>query len=138
MAKKTPPFEEYPKWTNAKFWAFMRSGLRSKWSRWPPKWEVLQAASRPYKGPDKRKKKEYQCASCKDWFSQKDVSVDHIIPAGALSSWEDLADFCRRLFVGVQKLQVLCSTCHNKKSIQDRKSDATHSAQLDRNICRKP
>jgi 5-methylcytosine-specific restriction endonuclease McrA len=77
-------------------------------------------ASRPYKGPDKRQKKEYQCNECKDWFKQKDVSVDHIIPVGPLRSFEDLPDFYRRLFVGPDKLQALCKDCHNRKTQAER------------------
>ena len=112
MAKRTPPFEAYPQWTEAKFFAFLRAGLRAKWMRWPPKWETLQAASRPYKGPDKRKKTEYRCAKCKKWYSAKDVSVDHIEPVGRLSSYDDLPGFVARLFVAKEKLRVLCNPCH--------------------------
>lgn len=118
---KTPPCEIYPTWTEAKFWAFIRSGLRSKWTRWPPKYEVLAAAKRPYVGEDKRRKFEYQCASCGLWHPQKEVSVDHIVPVGTLKSWDDLVTFCQRLFVPATGLQVLCDTCHQAKTNQERK-----------------
>lgn len=114
--KTTPPFEAWPQWTEAKFWSFLRSGLRAKWSRWPPKYAVLAAATRPYNGPNKRQKKETQCAECKKWHPQKDISVDHITPVGTLRCYEDLPDFCRRLFVGIDKLQCLCKACHDRKT----------------------
>jgi hypothetical protein len=43
--KTTPPFEEWPAWTEAKFFSFLRSGLRAKWSRWPAKYAVLAEAN---------------------------------------------------------------------------------------------
>lgn len=117
---RTPPFEHYPEWSQAKFWGFLRSALRAGYNKWPPKWEVLRAAKRPYGGKDKRQKWEFKCAECKKWHKQKDVSVDHIVPAGALSSYDDIAGFIQRLFVGTEGLQVLCKVCHNTKTQEER------------------
>lgn len=122
MPTKTPPCEVYPAWTQAKFWAFIRSGLRAKWTRWPPKYEAMAKVKRPYVGEDKRRKFEYQCAHCQGWFMQKEVSVDHIEPVGSLLSFDDLPGFVQRLFVSVDKLQVLCDTCHNVKTQEERKT----------------
>lgn len=117
---RTPPFKNYPSWSEAKFWGFLRSGLRSCYNKWPPKWEVLKEARRASKSKDKRLKWEYQCNECKKWHKQKDVSVDHIIPAGSLNKPEDIAGFVERLFVGVDGLQLLCSKCHNIKTQKER------------------
>jgi 5-methylcytosine-specific restriction endonuclease McrA len=117
---RTPPFAAYPEWSEAKFWAFLRSGLRAKWTRWPPKYEVLRKAKRPYIGDNKRQKHEFQCASCAGWFPQKSVTVDHIIPAGQLRSWEDLPGFAERLFCSADGLQVLCDVCHLAKTKEER------------------
>lgn len=117
---RTPPFKNYPDWSEAKFWGFLRSGLRACYNRWPPKWEVLRESRRASKSKDKRLKWEYKCNDCKKWHKQKDVSVDHIIPAGALSKPEDIAGFVERLFVGVDGLQVLCKGCHNIKTQAER------------------
>lgn len=116
---RTPPFAAYPAWSDAKFWSFIRSGLRSKWSRWPPKYEVLAAAKRKSKSENKRLKYEYQCAACRGWFPNSAVSVDHINPVGTLRDYDDLPSFVRRLFVGVEQLQVLCSACHSIKTRED-------------------
>lgn len=118
---KSPPFHAYPEWTEAKFYAFLRSGLRAKWTRWPPKYEVLAAAKRKYEGPNKRQKFEYQCAVCGGWFPQKEVAVDHIVPVGSLRSLDDLPGFVSRLFVGKESLQVLCDADHQLKTNQERK-----------------
>lgn len=121
MAKaRTPPFKEYPEWSEAKFWAFVRSGLRAKWTRWPPKYQVVAAAKRKYEGENKRQKFEYQCAECQGWFPQKQVSVDHKIPVGTLKCLEDLPAFVEKLFVGADKLQLLCDGCHQIKTNKER------------------
>lgn len=117
---KTPPYSEYPEWSEAKFWGFVRSSLRSASSRWPPKYMCLNLATRPYVGPDKRRKKERQCAHCKEWFATTQTQADHIVPAGKLSSWEDLVPFVQRMFVGVEGFQCLCSVCHNRKTQEER------------------
>ena len=56
------------------------------------------------------------CNSCGNYFSDKQVSVDHIIPAGTLTCFEDLPEFTRKLFCEVDGLQVLCDICHTNKS----------------------
>lgn len=123
VAKRvTVPFPSYPKWTTPKFFSFLRSKLRSASSRWPPKYEVLAAAKRVYKGDNKRQKFEYQCKKCKKWHLQKDVSVDHIIPVGTLRSYDDLPEFCMNLFCGMDGLQVLCKACHSKKTALENKA----------------
>jgi hypothetical protein len=117
---RTPPFENYPAWSTAKFWGFLRSGLRSTYNRWPPKWDVLNKAKRPYEGKDKRQKWEFQCGECAGWFKSTEVSVDHIVPAGSLNTFEDIAGFVERLFVGPEGLQCLCKACHDRKTLKER------------------
>lgn len=82
------------------------------WNRYPPKYEVLQAACRPYVGPDKRQKKEFQCAICNEWHKGSNVQVDHMVPAGSLTEYNHLPGFVERLFTSVDKLRVLCKPCH--------------------------
>lgn len=120
MGKKTPPFEHYPKWTQAKFWGFLRSALRRASDRFPPKQEAKKLHRRPYKGSNTRQKWEYQCVQCKKWFKDKEVEVDHIIPTGTLRSFDDLPEFCRKLFCGIEHYQILCKECHKKKTAQER------------------
>ena len=111
-APRTPPFAAYPSWSSAKFWGFVRAGLRSKAQRWPPRFETLAEAKRKYEGPNKRQKFEYQCNKCKEWHVQKDVEVNHIIPCGSLSSFDDLPGFVERLFCPKEGLEVICKVCH--------------------------
>lgn len=120
---RTPDFAAWPEWSEAKFWSFIRSGLRSKWQRFPSRYAVLAAAKRKYEGPNKQQKWEFQCAECKDWHLQKNVNVDHIESAGTLRSFNDLPVFVERLFVGTEKLQVLCKACHDRKTQEEKNKE---------------
>ena len=102
--------------TESAFWSFIRSGLRQKSRWWKPITQCKLNAKRPYKGPNKRQKFEYQCNSCKKWFAEKNINVDHTIPVGALNCANDLPGFVERLFCETDNLQVLCSACHNTKT----------------------
>lgn len=119
---RTPPYAPYPEWTTARFFSFLRSALRSAYNKYPVKWQILKEAQRPYTGTDKRVKWEYVCSSCGKVHKAKDISVDHIVPAGSLNSFEDLPSFAERLFCGPEGLQVLCSTCHQIKTNAERKA----------------
>jgi 5-methylcytosine-specific restriction endonuclease McrA len=103
------------------FWSFIRSALRQKSRWWKPISECKQKVKRPYKGPNKRQKFEYQCNECKQWHPEKNINVDHIIPAGTLKCANDLPGFVERLFCEIDNLQVLCANCHDKKT-KDEKS----------------
>jgi len=107
--------------TESAFWSFIRSGLRQKSRWWKPITECKLKAKRVYKGPNKRQKFEYQCNTCKLWFAEKHINVDHIQPAGSLNCAQDLPGFVERLFCEIDNLQVLCSECHNAKTKLEKK-----------------
>jgi len=114
--------------TESAFWSFIRSALRQKSRWWKPISLAKANAKRPYTGPLKRQKFEYQCNECKNWFPDKKINVDHICPAGSLNSAQDLPDFIERLFCEVDNLQVLCETCHNKKTKSERNGRETSNS----------
>lgn len=107
-------------WTSSMFWSFIRSSLRQKSRWWKPILIAKMNARRPYKGPNKRLKWEYQCNKCKKWYPDKKVNVDHIAPLGELRCYEDLPNFVKTLFCEASNLQVLCSGCHDKKTKQEK------------------
>lgn len=114
-----------PHWTEARYWTFIRSALRKAWSKYPAKFDVLKSRRRVKpEGVKGNHRFEYQCVSCGKWFQQRDVAVDHIIPAGALTSYEDISGFCKRLFTSTDGLQILCdngnNSCHKKKTREER------------------
>jgi 5-methylcytosine-specific restriction endonuclease McrA len=106
--------------SEAMYWSFIRSALRQKSRWWKPISVCKEKARRAYKGINKRQKYEYQCKSCKGYFPDKEINVDHIVPAGALNCGQDLPGFVERLFCEVEHLQVLCTECHNVKTQQER------------------
>jgi 5-methylcytosine-specific restriction endonuclease McrA len=102
--------------TESAFWSFIRSALRQKSRWWKPITQTKMKSRRPYKGPNKRQKFEYQCVHCEKWFPEKKINVDHIHPAGSLNCANDLPGFVERLFCESDNLQVLCEKCHNTKT----------------------
>lgn len=67
-----------------------------------------------------RHKYEYKCAECGEWHQGKNVQVDHIVPAGPLSSYEDIAGFAENLFCEASGMQVMCKPCHQLKTNAER------------------
>lgn len=118
---KNPKVRNAGTMTESAFWSFIRSALRQKSRWWKPITECKMKARRAYKGPSKRQKFEYQCNSCKEWFPEKQINVDHIKPAGSLNCKEDLAGFVERLFCELDNLQVLCESCHDVKTKLEKK-----------------
>ena len=108
--------------SEAMFWSFIRSALRQKSRWWKPISVCKMNARRLYRGPNKRQKYEYQCKKCKTWHAEKNINVDHIIPAGSLNTATDLPKFVERLFCEQDNLQVLCTTCHDKKTLKEKQS----------------
>ena len=115
MPRKTPPCEHYPAWTEARYRQFIRSGLRKLWQKWPPKFDCMNEGRRTVEG--KRHKYEHQCNHCKEWFTAKQIQIDHIDPVGSDGDWNV---FIERLLVGKDKLQKLCYDCHRIKTKEER------------------
>lgn len=108
-------------WTESKFQSFIKSTLRKGTTRWPPKYEVLNAAKRGkmVNGSTGRLAEHYECARCHGVFPAKEVQVDHIesvIPLTGFISWDDVI---KRMFCQADGLQVLCKTCHAIKSKEE-------------------
>jgi 5-methylcytosine-specific restriction endonuclease McrA len=109
-------------WTTARYFSFIRSALRRAWTKYPVRYQVMDKARKPYTGKDKRTKWVYVCAACQKTFKSTEVNVDHIKPAGTLRTYSDLPDFVKNLFCEADNLQVLCKTCHDKKTKEERQS----------------
>lgn len=107
--------------TEAQYWGKVRAVLRNGFRYWKPITECKKAARRAYTGDNKRQKWEYQCNLCKQWFQDKEVQVDHIIPCGTLRGPDDLIQFLENL-TAETGYQVLCKPCHVIKTKEE--SDA--------------
>jgi len=127
---RTPPYPAHREWTTSRFWSFIRGALRAKFRSWPPKYHAKAFASRAvqdgvYKtgrhAGEPKYVNYYECAECHQQFRDKDVEVDHIIPAGSLKCKEDLPAFVDRMFCSAEHLRVVCKPCHKEITAAERK-----------------
>lgn len=111
-------------WTEGRRKAFITAVLRSGSRRWPPKYETLAEAKTEKKINEStgRLAQHYRCAACKKEFTQKNVQVDHINPvidpAIGFETWDK---FIERLYCDKENLQTLCTSCHKKKTLKEKK-----------------
>ena len=114
---------EKKEWTPARKKAFIVSVLRSGSRRWPPKYETLNEAKTEKKTNklSGRPAQHFLCRKCKKDFPAKMVQVDHIEPIVTPSEgFVDWNTFIDRLFCERDNLQVLCKTCHSKKTKKEK------------------
>jgi len=110
-------------WTEARLKAFIIAVLRQGTRRYPPKYETLNDAKTTKKINPKTKRlaQHYACAKCKKDWPQKEVQVDHkepvVDPGQGFVDWNT---YITRLFCSKDNLQVLCTTCHDKKSAKEK------------------
>ena len=110
-------------WTEARYTTFVKNLLRSGSRKWAPN-QIAMKLARVARGL-------YLCAGCKEHVPTtiydeakgkrvKNVLVDHIEPVidptEGFTTWDK---FIAGLFVEVDKLQVLCKACHNKKTAEE-------------------
>ncbi len=61
------------------------------------------------------------CEICEDTYRQTEIELDHKVPCGSLKKLEDLQGFVERMFIEQDGWQVLCHSCHLKKTKEERK-----------------
>lgn len=107
--------------TESEYFSKIRSGLRRTFMYWRPMMVALENASRKYTGENKRIKKEYQCRGCGEWFTRKNIQIDHIIPCGSLKHFDDIVPFIQRLTQeDPNSYQAICGDCHKIKTSHER------------------
>lgn len=122
-------------WTEARFKNFIVSLLRAGTRKWEPISATLKEA-RVSRG-------NYLCKGCNqvvpkstkvDGKRKNNVTVDHIFPVVdpdvGFTSWEE---YINRMFCEKENLQVLCYSCHQDKSNQER-AVAANRRQRDKNV----
>jgi len=104
-------------WTESYILSQIRALLRKLSMRMPSIRQIKLESRRAYKGPHRLLKFEYECNHCHEWFPEKCVQVDHLVPAGSMKTFHDVGPFAQRLlFPAHGHLQVLCLPCHNTKT----------------------
>jgi hypothetical protein len=114
MGRKVERTRNGGQWTEARYFGFIRSALRSAFQKWGPKHEAKKLAKVAYN--------TYTCAHCEKPHGSKEIEVDHIEPAGSLKTFSDLPAFVERMFCEVDGFQVLCKPCHQLKTNEERKN----------------
>ena len=112
MGRKVERTRNGGTWTEARYFGFIRSALRSAFQKWGPKHTAKKEAKVAYN--------TYVCAHCDGWFGSSQVEVDHIEPAGSLKCYDDLPGFVERMFCEADGFQVLCRDCHQTKTNSER------------------
>lgn len=113
---------------------WLRSQLRSISRKYPPLYQALAAAKKPYKGDNPRQKFCYECTKCKNTFPAKEVAIDHRVDCGSMKGWEDVQGFMQRLFCDANGLDVLCHTCHDLKTYMTRHSVSEQEAAIAKEV----
>lgn len=119
MAARVPKTRCHGTLTEAGYRGFIRSLLRKGSMRWRPKSAAKMAARHHEKLPGRGGRLVYHstCAHCGGLFPETTTEVDHVTPVVdpeiGFTSWDD---FIERLFCEADQLQVLCNTCHLKKT----------------------
>lgn len=121
--------------TESAYLAWIRSALRSKSLKWPPRGEALKLSRRSYKGPNKLQKWEHECALCSHWFKGKEVVVDHFpVAAGSILSVDDIGPFANNLYCEVDNLRVLCKTCHDCHTLAEKQGITFEEAAIEKEV----
>ena len=116
MGRRVSKTRNLGEYTEAQYWGVVRSALRNAFRYWKPLVQAKVLARRNCKGCG-RQKYEYKCASCGDWFAEKEIEIDHVNMVGSLKSENDLASFLKALTPeDVNEFQVLCKSCHRIKT----------------------
>jgi 5-methylcytosine-specific restriction endonuclease McrA len=87
--------------------------LRRASYRFPGRYNAFNAA--------KIGRNKYTCAKCKGTFGRKDTRIDHIEPVVEVAvGFVDWNTFIERLYCPQEGYQILCRTCHDEKTVQER------------------
>lgn len=118
MTKAKKPYIPWMQRTEAARFSFIKGALRAGTVRYPPKYEVLNAAKRGKMVNDQtgRLAEHYQCAACGGLFVASNIVADHIEPVIPVSGFTNWHDVVVRLFCNPSGLQALCKPCHKLKT----------------------
>jgi hypothetical protein len=160
LINKQPWQEEGVPWkTEAAFWSFIRSGLRSVWSKHPTKILFIQKfrVKVPNPNPDGRNETVWGmiCAKCGGAFCMpvakkvkakiealtgklfNYIEINHKAQAGSLKNKEDLGKFASNLlYVTFDDLESVCKQCHGVHTYSEKNSVSAEEAALQKEVIR--
>jgi len=110
---------------DSKFKGFIIGLLRRGSMRWKPAQEAINEVKEIYYIESKKGKKlrrvKFRCNICKQFYSRKEIQLDHIEPVvNTKTGWESWDSYINRMFTNKSGYQVLCKGCHLEKSKSER------------------
>lgn len=134
-AQKAPKTRCDGTMSESEYLTWIRSALRSKSLRWPPRNNALLAARVKYVGSNTRRKWSYVCAICNNLFENKQVVVDHHPhAAGSIKTVQDIGPFAERLYCDRSNLRVLCKNCHDIHTLSQTHNISFEEAKIEKKI----
>lgn len=113
--------------TQPAFFSYLRGNLRRLWVRYPVSTKFKTSMCRPNKGSG-RARFVGNCSQCGVVRAKSHLEVDHIIPCGKLSTWDDVGPFLKRMITGSDNMRLVCHPCHKIITMQERFGIGTEEA----------
>jgi len=122
MAKKPKP--KKVKEFNRTSWLI--SQLRRIFLKYPPVFQKVNSLKQTYYITSKKglqlKRVKWNCQICDKEITNKEMRRDHVHPVvDPVEGFKDIGTFIDRLFCDPDNIQVICKTCHDSKSEEERK-----------------
>lgn len=127
---KNSPWEETNFWKNeSQYLSWLRGQFRKIWMDFIPKNEFLSENCYPVDseekalhGLHKRTKTAGKCVFCNQIFGKSKLQIDHIIPAGSMTTYAEAPGYLLRLLCSKENMQLTCKPCHDIKTYADKHS----------------
>lgn len=127
--------------TKSEFYVWLRGLLRRGWTKHPLK--IQKIVENRFKVDKKFKNGKVtqvwncSCEICGVKGPQKDFQVDHIIPAGSLTCYDDVLGFLTRLlYVKPEDLRILCKQCNSTLAYADKQGVSFEEAAINKEAIR--
>lgn len=104
--------------TEAKIKQLIRNAVREEWMKCDTKLAFIASSKVPDTDPNTRRRFKLQCNCCKQWFSESEIEVDHIVGEHSFTNLlGDLVAWINAILnVKFSDLQILCVECHKIKT----------------------
>lgn len=124
--------------TEAEYWGWVRSCIRRMWANYPIAKNFKKAQMIPIPANLKPKfhpltKSVGQCYACLEWFSAKNLQVDHLVNTNGCTSYETAHDFLDRMVMEPpSNFGLICKPCHKIKSHAEKYGMTFEEARIDK------
>lgn len=139
------PWELYPEiWKTQSAWlSYVRGGIRKGlWQHYPPKLEFLKDRGELRENTNPRSKKRFplvkmwQCEQCNEWYSSKDIQVDHRVGHNSLRSIDEIGSYVEAMLFdcSFEDYAIMCVNCHKIKSYAEANDISFEEAFIEKKV----